>query len=113
MRDGDGRRGPGRRGWRRLNGRPVAVISIGPDGVKVETIVDVSKLGIAAISAWGALAVFLARFARLRGGFEIDLEHDGVFDAQDAGHTRLSMPNWSSVMLVVPLPVTSSGETWL
>ena len=48
-------------------GRPVAVISIGPDGVKVDPVVDVTKLGIAAITAWGALALFLARFARSTG----------------------------------------------
>jgi uncharacterized spore protein YtfJ len=48
-------------------GRPVAVISIGPDGVKVEPVVDATKLGIAAITAWGALALFLARFARRAG----------------------------------------------
>jgi uncharacterized spore protein YtfJ len=49
------------------SGRPVAVISIGPDGVKVDPVVDVTKLGIAAITAWGALALFLARFARRAG----------------------------------------------
>jgi uncharacterized spore protein YtfJ len=35
--------------------RPVAVISIGPEGVDVEPIVDVTKLGIAFITALGAL----------------------------------------------------------
>jgi uncharacterized spore protein YtfJ len=45
-------------------GRPVAVISIGPNGVKVEPIVDVTKLAIAGITAWGAIAMFLARMAR-------------------------------------------------
>jgi uncharacterized spore protein YtfJ len=49
------------------SGRPVAVISIGPDGVKVDPVVDVTKLAIAAITAWGALALFLARFARRAG----------------------------------------------
>jgi uncharacterized spore protein YtfJ len=45
-------------------GRPVAVISIGPGGVKVDPIVDVTKLGIAGISAWAAIALFLARMFR-------------------------------------------------
>jgi uncharacterized spore protein YtfJ len=45
-------------------GRPVAIISIGPDGVKIDPIVDVTKLGIAGISAWAALAVSLARIFR-------------------------------------------------
>jgi hypothetical protein len=35
--------------------RPVAVISIGPGGVDVEPVVDVTKLGIAFITALGAL----------------------------------------------------------
>jgi uncharacterized spore protein YtfJ len=45
-------------------GRPVAVISIGPDGVKVAPIVDVTKVAIAGMTAWGAIAMFLARMAR-------------------------------------------------
>src|SRR5262245_11657238 len=32
-------------------GRPVAAISIGPDGLRVEPVVDVTKLGIAFITA--------------------------------------------------------------
>ncbi len=41
------------------NGRPVAVIVMGPDGVDVKPIVDVTKLGIAGISAWIAIIATL------------------------------------------------------
>jgi hypothetical protein len=37
------------------------VISIGPNGVKVEPIVDATKIALAGITAWGALAILLAR----------------------------------------------------
>ncbi len=37
------------------NGRPVAVIVMGPDGVEIKPILDVTKLGIAGISAWIAI----------------------------------------------------------
>jgi uncharacterized spore protein YtfJ len=36
-------------------GRPVAVISIGPEGVQVSPIIDVSKIAIAALGAWAAM----------------------------------------------------------
>lgn len=45
-------------------GRPVAAISIGPQGVHVEPIVDVTKLGIAFFTALGA--IFMARRAMRR-----------------------------------------------
>jgi uncharacterized spore protein YtfJ len=35
--------------------RPVAVVSIGPDGVKVEPVVDVTKIGLAFITAVGSM----------------------------------------------------------
>jgi uncharacterized spore protein YtfJ len=41
--------------------RPVATITIGPNGVQVEPIVDVTKLGIAFFTALGA--IFVARRA--------------------------------------------------
>lgn len=47
-------------------GRPVAAISIGPQGVHVEPIVDVTKLGIAFFTALGA--IFMARRAMRRAG---------------------------------------------
>ena len=37
--------------------RPVAVIAIGPDGVQVKPVVDATKLGLAALTAWGAVAL--------------------------------------------------------
>lgn len=45
-------------------GRPVAAIVAGPDGVHVEPIVDVTKLGIALFTALGA--IFMARRAMRR-----------------------------------------------
>lgn len=45
-------------------GRPVAAIIVGPDGVRVEPIVDVTKLGIALFTALGA--IFMARRAMRR-----------------------------------------------
>jgi hypothetical protein len=42
----------------------VAAIVIGPDGVKIEPIVDVTKIGLAAIGAWLSIALLLARRAR-------------------------------------------------
>jgi uncharacterized spore protein YtfJ len=42
-------------------GRPVAAIVIGPDGVKVEAIVDVTKALLAFFTAWGAMGLMLAR----------------------------------------------------
>lgn len=46
------------------SGRPVAAIVIGPDGVKIEPIVDVTKIGLAAIGAWLSIALLLVRRAR-------------------------------------------------
>ncbi len=48
------------------SGRPVAVIVIGPDGVQIKPIVDVTKLAIAGITAWGAMAIMLRRMRRHR-----------------------------------------------
>jgi uncharacterized spore protein YtfJ len=46
------------------SGRPVAAIIIGPDGVKVEPVVDATKIALAAIGAWLSIALLLARRAR-------------------------------------------------
>jgi uncharacterized spore protein YtfJ len=46
------------------SGRPVAAIVIGPDGVKIEPVVDVTKIGLAAIGAWLSIALLLVRRAR-------------------------------------------------
>ena len=45
------------------SGRPVAVIVVGPDGVEVKPIFDVTKFGLAVLTAW---AVMLATALRLR-----------------------------------------------
>jgi uncharacterized spore protein YtfJ len=45
-------------------GRPVAAIVIGPDGVRVQPIVDATKIALAAIGAWLSIAFLLVRRAR-------------------------------------------------
>jgi uncharacterized spore protein YtfJ len=47
-------------------GRPVAAIVIGPNGVKVEPIVDVTKLALAGITTWGSIAFMIMRMVRRR-----------------------------------------------
>jgi hypothetical protein len=42
----------------------VAAIIIGPGGVKVEPVVDATKIALAAIGAWLSIALLLARRAR-------------------------------------------------
>ena len=49
-------------------GRPVAAISISADGVRVDPIVDVTKLGLAFFTAFGAMFVMLGRMRRVAGG---------------------------------------------
>jgi uncharacterized spore protein YtfJ len=44
--------------------RPVAVVSIGPDGVKVEPVVDVTKLGLAFATAVGGIFLMFSRMRR-------------------------------------------------
>jgi uncharacterized spore protein YtfJ len=46
--------------------RPVAVISIGENGVNVSPIVDISKLGIAFFTALGTMWMMLARMKKYR-----------------------------------------------
>jgi len=45
--------------------RPVAAITIGPDGVTVEPIVDATKVAIALFTTIGAMALMFARMNRL------------------------------------------------
>ncbi|MFN2144329.1 MAG: spore germination protein GerW family protein [Anaerolineales bacterium] len=42
-------------------GRPVAVVSVGPEGVQVHPILDRTKLGIALFSAVGSMLMAMAR----------------------------------------------------
>jgi uncharacterized spore protein YtfJ len=44
--------------------RPVAVVAIGPDGVKVEPVVDVTKLGLAFLTAVGGIFLMFSRMRR-------------------------------------------------
>jgi uncharacterized spore protein YtfJ len=46
-------------------GRPVAVISIGPDGVRVEPVVDITKIALAFITAVGGMLIALNKMRRL------------------------------------------------
>ncbi len=46
-------------------GRPVAAITIGPDGVSVEPIVDATKIAIALFTTIGAMALMFSRMSRL------------------------------------------------
>jgi uncharacterized spore protein YtfJ len=46
------------------SGRPVAVVSVGPKGVRVEPVVDVTKIAIAFITALGAMLITLNRMRR-------------------------------------------------
>jgi uncharacterized spore protein YtfJ len=50
--------------------RPVAVIIIDGNGVRVEPVVDATRLGLAALTVFGSLLFFLGRMARMarRGG---------------------------------------------
>lgn len=47
-------------------GRPVAVIIIGPDGVRVQPVVDPTKIALTVITAWGAVAGSLFRMRRFQ-----------------------------------------------
>jgi uncharacterized spore protein YtfJ len=49
-------------------GRPVAVISIGPHGVRVEPVRDVTKIGLAFITAVGAMLLMFGRMLKSSRG---------------------------------------------
>ncbi|HTP11425.1 MAG TPA: hypothetical protein VMP08_24400 [Anaerolineae bacterium] len=46
-------------------GRPVAAITIGPDGVRVEPIVDATKIAIALFTTIGAMALMFSRMMKM------------------------------------------------
>ena len=48
--------------------RPVATIIIGPDGVKVEPVVDVTKIVLAALTTWAAMLPVIIGIRRARQG---------------------------------------------
>ncbi len=43
------------------SGRPVAVISVGPDGVEVRPVVDPTKIALAALTTLGAMLLMLGK----------------------------------------------------
>ncbi len=45
-------------------GRPVAAISIGPDGVRVEPVMDVTKIALAFFTMLGAMLMMLGKMRR-------------------------------------------------
>jgi uncharacterized spore protein YtfJ len=57
--------GGGMGGGGGASGRPIAVIVIGPNGVTVRPIFDITKIALAGITAWGAM---LAMFLKMRAG---------------------------------------------
>ncbi len=57
----EGTGGSGAGGGGGSNGRPVAVIIISADGVEIKPVLDITKLAIAGITAWGAMAVMIQR----------------------------------------------------
>jgi uncharacterized spore protein YtfJ len=47
------------------SGRPVAAIIIGPEGVRVEPVVDVTKIALAAFTTAGAMLMMLGRMRKM------------------------------------------------
>lgn len=47
-------------------GRPVAVVHIGPEGVRIDPVLDVTKVSLALFAALGALFVMLGRLSKAR-----------------------------------------------
>jgi uncharacterized spore protein YtfJ len=50
------------------SGRPVAAIIIGPDGVRVEPVIDATKVVLAVFTTVGAMAMMLGRMRRMSDG---------------------------------------------
>jgi len=61
---GHGPDGGGSGGGGGAVGRPVAVIVVGPDGVSVKPIFDVTKFGLAVLTAWAAMLTTVLRLKR-------------------------------------------------
>lgn len=62
--------GGGSGGGGRILARPVAVIIAGQDGVRVEPVVDVTKIALAGLTALAFLLGMRARFRRMRKALE-------------------------------------------
>ncbi len=58
--------GGGAGGGGRILSRPVAALIIAPDGVRVEPIVDITKIWLGALTAAGFMFAMLARMRRRR-----------------------------------------------
>lgn len=56
--------GTGMGGGGGASSRPLAVISIGPDGVRVQPIVDATKIGLAALTAFGMILATMLKIRR-------------------------------------------------
>ncbi len=69
--EGDGPQsgfGGGGGGGGGVAGRPVAVITISPEGVEIEPVVDVTKLGIALFTTLGGMFLMFSRMRRISRG---------------------------------------------
>jgi uncharacterized spore protein YtfJ len=49
-------------------GRPVAIIAIGPDGVTIKPVVDVTKVALAGLTAWATMLGLLRARRRVEKG---------------------------------------------
>jgi len=58
--------GGGMGGGGGFGGRPVAIIIIGPDGVTVKPVVDVTKIALAGVAVWGTMFLLLKRMRKAR-----------------------------------------------
>lgn len=50
------------------NGRPVAIIIIGPDGVKVKPVFDLTKIALAGITAWATMLMMFRNARKMSRG---------------------------------------------
>lgn len=48
--------------------RPVAAIVVGPNGVKIEPVLDITKVALAGIAAWGTVVAILTRMRKASKG---------------------------------------------
>ncbi len=46
--------------------RPVAVVVVSPEGVRVEPVIDLTKIGLAVITAWGFMIAQIVKMRRKR-----------------------------------------------
>lgn len=58
--------GGGGGGGAKTLARPVAVVIISPEGVRVEPVIDLTKIGLAVITAWGFMLSIIMRMRRPR-----------------------------------------------